>query len=222
LERLAIAVVDDHSVVLEGMKSILQQHGAGRVDCYTSGHDLLVGMSHRLYDIYIVDVELRSDDNSDQAERQCATALIDDIRSVHPDAKVVINTMHEEMWVVERLTEKRVDAVVYKSATMEQLLEAILAVASGRQYYSPKFRRSQTRLELQSDIPTQRELEVLREVARGHSTKTIGAMLYISENTVENHRKSLFRKLRAHNMAEMIVKAIAQGYLNPEELMEKG
>ncbi len=46
-------------------------------------------------------------------------------------------------------------------------------------------------------------------------------MLYISENTVENHRKSLFRKLKARNMAEMIVRAIAQGYLNPEELVEK-
>lgn len=217
----SIAVVDDHSVVLEGTKSFLLQNGAESVECFTDGHELLERMAHKRFDIYIVDVELRNCDGSEQADRQYATNLIDSIRSLHPGAKVVINTMHEEMWVVERLTEMHVDAVVYKSATMEQLLEAIVAVASGLQYYSPKFRSSQARLELQSDIPTQRELEVLKEVARGHSTKAIAAMLYISENTVENHRKSLFRKLKARNMAEMIVRAIAQGYLNPEELVEK-
>ena len=52
----------------------------------------------------------------------------------------------------------------------------------------------------------------------GFSTKEIATCLFISENTVENHRKSLFRKLQVKNMAELIVKSIAAGYINPEEI----
>lgn len=121
------------------------------------------------------------------------------------------------MWVVNKITEKKVDGVVYKSAHLEQLLEAIVAVANSSQYYCPQFRKSQKRLYLQNDIPSVRETEVLKNIAKGLSTKEIAARLFISENTVENHRKNLFRKLHSHNMAELIVKAIAAGYINPEE-----
>lgn len=63
-----------------------------------------------------------------------------------------------------------------------------------------------------------RQAQKLREIARGLSTKEIAARLYISENTVETHRQSLFAKLQAHNMADLMVKAIAQGYINPHDI----
>lgn len=88
----------------------------------------------------------------------------------------------------------------------------------GRQYYCNKFRRAQQRLKVQNDLPTQRELEILEGIAKGHPTKELALLLHISENTVENHRKNLFRKLQAHNMAELIVKSIAAGYIDPEKL----
>lgn len=208
LQEMAIAFVDDHEMVLEGFKSYMQKKGLNMVEAFSTGHELLSRMENRVFDIYIADVELPDME---------VTCLIDLIREKHPEAKIIIHTIHEEMWVVNKITEKKVDGVVYKSAHLEQLLEAIVAVANSSQYYCPQFRKSQKRLYLQNDIPSVRETEVLKNIAKGLSTKEIAARLFISENTVENHRKNLFRKLHSHNMAELIVKAIAAGYINPEE-----
>ena len=62
---------------------------------------------------------------------------------------------------------------------------------------------------------------MLKAIAKGFSTKEIASNLYISENTVESHRKNLFRKFQAHNMADLIVKSIAAGYINPEEITQQ-
>jgi len=69
-------------------------------------------------------------------------------------------------------------------------------------------------------VPSQRELQVLQLIASGLSTKEIAQSLIIAENTVENHRKSLFRKMKARNMAELIIRAIANGYINPVNIAD--
>ena len=209
LRDMTVAIVDDHEIVLEGFRSFIEKIGVSEVAAFTTAHQLLDAVGSRRYDVYIIDVELADMD---------APTLIDRIRAIQPDAKIIINTKHEEMWVVSKMTDKQVDGVVYKSGQLDQLSQAVEAVIEGRQFYCPKFRRSQKRLRLQNDVPTHRELQVLEAIACGHSTKAIAQSLYISENTVENHRKSLFRKLQAHNMAALIVRAIASGYINPEEL----
>ena len=209
LTDITVAIVDDHEIILEGFRSFIEKSGVCEVAAFTTAQQLLSVVVSRRYDVYIIDVEL-TDMN--------ASELIDRIRAVQPDARIVINTMHEEMWVVSKMTDKQVDGVVYKSGQLSQLIEAIEAVIEGRQFFCDRFKRSQKRLQLQNDVPTQRELQVLEAIARGQSTKEIAYRLYISENTVENHRKSLFRKLQAHNMADLIIRAIASGYIKPEEL----
>lgn len=208
LEGTSVAIVDDHELVLEGFRSFIVKNGAGSVAAFTTARQLLEAVSSRTFDVYIIDVELPDMD---------APTLIDHIRAVRRDAKIIINTMHEEMWVVSKMTDKQVDGVIYKSGQLDQLLEAIATVMDGRQYYCSKFRRAQQRLQVQNDIPTQRELEILESIAQGCSTKEIARTLHLSENTVENHRKNLFRKLHAHNMADLIIRAIAAGYIDPEE-----
>ena len=210
LQGMHIAVVDDHSVVQEGLRSCLENSGVEHVECFSNGGQLMAALGRCRFDIYIVDVELPGEDCS---------VLIDEIRGMDKGAKIVVNTMHEEPWVVSKITSKQVDAVVYKSASMEHLLDVVTSVAAGRQYFSANFRRLQSLMEVQNDVPTSRELEILKNIASGRSTKNIATALFISENTVENHRKSLFRKFKVRNMAELIVKAIAQGYINPKELM---
>ena len=209
LENISVAIIDDHEVVLEGFRSFMEKNGVGHVRAFSRAQQLLDNMLQCRYDVYIVDVELPD---------MSASELIDNIRGIHPDAHIIINTIHAEIWVVSELMKKDVDGVMYKNAHLEQLLEAINSVINGRRYYCTKYKKNQQRLLLQNDIPSQREVEVLQAIARGYSTKEIANTLFISENTVENHRKNLFRKLQARNMAELIVKAIAAGYLNPIEL----
>lgn len=204
LDGISIAIVDDHEVVLEGYKSFLIKNGVADIEAYGRAQQLLDRVRAKHFNIYIVDVELPDMD---------AYSLIDAVRSLQPDAKFIINTIHDEPWTVSKLTEKHVDGVVYKSGNLSQLIEALEAVVYGRQYYCGEFKKIQHRLQARNDIPTSRELDILRYIARGNSTKDISHKLFISENTVENHRKNLFRKLQAKNMADLIVKAIAAGYL---------
>lgn len=208
-EGLSVAIIDDHELVLEGFRSFLVRHGITDVEAFSKAQPLLDRMVSHPFSVYIVDVELADIEISE---------LIDRIRDLQSDARIIINTMHEEMWVVNKMTEKKVDGVMYKSGGLDQLLEAIAAVTSGQQFFCKKFRRSQSNLQPQNQMVTDRELEVLVSIAKGYSTKEIATNLFISENTVENHRKSLFRKLQAHNMADLIIKAIANGYINPEEI----
>lgn len=209
LTEPSIAIVDDHEVVLEGLYSFLQKNGRHHVHTFRSAHELLSQLQEARFDLYIIDIELPDMEGG---------FFIDAIRALHADARIIVNTMHEEVWVVNILQEKQVDAVIYKSTDLSQMLHVIEVVSQGGQYFCPKFRRTSQRVTAQAEYPTRREQDVLREIAKGFSTKEIAAHLYISENTVETHRQSLFAKLQAHNMADLMVKAIALGYINPHDI----
>lgn len=205
LKNISVAVVDDHEVVLEGYKSFLLKHGVGNVEAFTSATEILKRTPDHSFDVYILDVEL-PDLN--------VSALIENIREQQPKAKILINTIHEEMWVVNRMIENKVDGVMYKTIHLDQLLEAIIAVLDGQKFYCPKFQESMNKLQMQNVVLTKREIDVVRSIAMGLSTKEIAHQLFISENTVESHRQKIFEKLGVRNMAELIVKAIADGYIN--------
>lgn len=209
LEDISVAIIDDHEVVLEGFRSFIVKNGLSHVEAFRKAQSLLDRIHSHPFNVYIVDVELPDMDSSE---------LIDAIRAIHQDAKIIINTMHEEMWVVSKMTEKKVDGVMYKSAHLDQLLEAIKAVLSGRQFFCTKFKKSQNKILTQNNQLTRREQEVLMQIAKGLSTKEMSKALFISENTVETHRQNIFSKLKAHNMAELIIKAIAAGYIDPKSI----
>ena len=208
----SIAVIDDHDVVLEGMKGVLMKQGYPQVDVFHTASELLATLPQHGYDIYVVDVELPDMSCSD---------FIDRIRALHADARIVINTIHDEIWVVNTLQEKQVDAVLYKSGDLSQLLAAIDAVGHGKRYFCDQFSRLATKNKMKVEHPSKRENDVLQQIALGKSTAEIASALYISENTVETHRQSLFRKLKAHNVAELMVKAIACGYIDPRAAVYK-
>ena len=209
LQGLVVAIVDDHEVVLEGFRSFMLSSGVGQVEAFKTAHELLNRMAAVRFDVVIVDVELPDMD---------AAQLIDSMRSCQADVRIVVHTIHEEMWVVNRMVKKHVDGVVYKTARLEKLLEAIVAVTEGRQYFCPKFRKLLNIIEINGCVLSERELEVLHEIARGKSTKEISKTLFLSAYTVENHRRNLLRKLNARNVADLVVRAITAGYLNPAEL----
>lgn len=158
LDDISVAVVDDHEVVLEGYRSYLLKLGVACVETFTNANALLSRIQARAFDVFIVDVELPDLDVS---------SLINGIRKQLPEAKILISTIHDEMWVVSRLVEEKVDGVMYKTNQLEQLQEALIAVLNGQQYYCRKFRRSMDRLQLQNEVLTKREIEVVRAIARG-------------------------------------------------------
>lgn len=212
--KAEILAVDDHSLILEGIRRVVgKMQEAVVADAVTSGKEALKLMAQRDYDLYILDVSIPDVSGFELIER---------IRELDEDARIIVNTMHEEIWIVNRLVQSGVNAVILKSAVTSELAAAISHVLRGESYACPRFmsvyqklRRTTAALHAK-DVPTRRELEVLKSIARGFNTHEIAVELGISDNTVETFRKRLISKFGARNSVDMVLKAVARGWLQVE------
>ena len=198
--KAEILLVDDHALVLEGMRRMLESvPDVGVADAVTSGAKAAELIGERDYDVYVLDVNLPDISGFD---------LVDMIREINESARIIISTMHEEIWIINRLIRQKVNAVILKF--------------EGNPYTCPRFQSIRQKLSLSpvqihsKDIPTKRELDVLKAVARGCNTHEVAAELKISENTVETFRKRLIQKFCAKNAIDMVVKAMSKGWIELE------
>ena len=194
------------SKVLEGMPEV------GHTDRAFNSRELIRKSRENDYDIYLIDVELAGESGID---------VIQSIRGLHPQARFIVCTMHEESWVLHALLRQEPDAVVLKLSGVKAIKEAVLAVREGRKYFCPRFEQMYRHLEnvrtslVKKNLPTPREQEVLQAISEGLSTCEIAVRLCLTENTVESYRKSLMTKLEARNMADLVVKAMQRGFIKP-------
>ena len=205
LSQMKIAVVDDHELIREGINTILANNGATCVDKYRTAMELVSVMDAGLsYDFYIIDLELPDLDGF---------VLIEMIRARNSVAHIIVSTVHDEIWTLRKLLAREVNAIIYKSGDSNEILVAIDEILSGNNYYCEAVHRTLKDAGDNSLHPSMRELEVLYQIAQGKTSREIAAAMFVSENTVEAHRKSLFAKLGAINGVDLIVKAIGRGYL---------
>lgn len=204
-------VVDDHGLILEGICRLVGKIPEVVVaNAVTSGKEAAKLIAERDYDIYILDVGLPDISGFD---------LITQIRELNENARIIVNTMHEEIWIVNQLAQSGVNAIILKSSTVSELVNAIRSVLQGESYTCPRFASIYEKLHrnsfemLPKEGPTRREKDVLQAVAKGLSTHEIAKMLNISENTVETFRKRLINKFDAKNAIDMVMKALAQGWI---------
>ena len=209
--KIDILLVDDHSLILSGISRILENMPEiGKVQAVTSGKEASSLITSRNFDLYILDIELPDTSGFD---------LIKQVRTKNEDARIIINTMHEQIWIVNKLIHCQVDAIILKSSESSVVEQAVRAVIGGNSYCCSRFEHISQKLkngkkkELLSDIPTKRELEVLKAISQGNSTIQIARMLNISENTVETYRKQLMLKFDAKNATDLALKALAKGWI---------
>lgn len=211
--NLNVAIVDDHPLVLEGLKSLLlQTEGIEHIYTAQTGSQLGSLLALHSIHLYIIDLDLPDIDGFE---------LIHQIKQKSPEAKIIVSTMHEEIWIVNKLKHPDIDAVVFKSSAGEYIQKALQTVLKGKKYYCPQFQKlykekdkiGHTPDTLDSD-PTIRELDVLKAIAKGMNTHEISECLFISENTVEWHRKNLMVKFGAKNATDLVIKALSKGYLS--------
>ncbi len=204
-------VVDDHSLIIEGICRLVEKLPEVVVaDAVTSGEEAVTLIARRDYDLYVLDVGMPG---------MSGFELIVRIREINENARIIINTMHEEIWMVNRLVQSGVNAVILKSSTASYLIDAVRCVLQGNSYACPRFASISRKLcrtspELQQkDVPTRREQEVLQAVAKGLNTREIADLLKVSENTVETFRRRLIFKFDAKNAIDMVLKAVSQGWI---------
>lgn len=213
--KTSILLVDDHSLILQGIRKIVEQiPEVGFTDAITSGEEAQKLFAKKLYDLYILDIDLPGMSGFD---------LIGLIREKDPDAKIIINTMHEEIWIINKLIKYEVNAIILKSSDANVVAQAVREVLQGKSFSCPRFEYIRRKLRYgigadlhESDVPTKRELEVLQALAKGNSTPQIAKLLQISENTVETYRKRLILKFDAKNAIDLAMKAVAKGWIKIE------
>lgn len=200
-----VLVIDDHQIVLFGIATLLAScPGVGSVTKAVSAEEELALPQCPCFDIVIVDVELEGMSGFD---------LIPRLRKLNPGISVIFHSMHEEIWVIRRMMNSGADAIVLKGGSLDELKLAVECVSRGEKYFSSRYEEYCKGMD-DSNLLTSREIEVLRFIGDGLKTSEIADRLYVSSNTVEFHRKQILRKLGTGNMAELIKKAIARGYLS--------
>ncbi|MDD6209917.1 MAG: response regulator transcription factor [Bacteroidales bacterium] len=212
--KAEIIIAGNNPLITEGLYKIVgKMTDANSVRKVVSEEEIYMHLRRQhLYDVYILDI--------DHIDRH-GLELIETVREETESAFIIASILYEEQEIIDKLIELQVNAVIHKSATPGEIETAIRQVVRNEIYCSPQF--GYLRRKLQSgrkfrthkdDLPTRRELEVLRSIATGNNTLKIADELGISENTVETFRKHLMLKFDARNAIDLVVKAISRGWIN--------
>ena len=207
-----VLLVDDHALILQGIKFIVDgMSGVGEVCTASSAAEAIALIKEKSFCVCLLDIELPD---------LSGFELLEIIRERCPGSRIIVNTMHEETWIVKKLLRMGVDGVILKSADTNEIRNALESVLRGEKYFCEDFNKIRKRLRFSINAPdyrsllTNREIDVLKAIASGMQTKEIAERLHVSVNTVETHRKSLFMKFEVRNAVELVLKAINNGIIH--------
>ena len=210
--RLRILLVDDHRVVRAGLRMLLDaETDLEVVDEAGDIRDAVFKARRHTPDMIVLDVKL-PDGDGDEA--------IGSLQAEAPDAKVLILSMEDTGHHVRRAFGNGANGYVLKDAAEDELVSAIREVAAGGRYLHPALGAKMVQAEIEerdraaADPLSDREREVLRLLAEGHTNQEIAARLYISVRTAETHRAHIMQKLRFTTRSELVRYAIDQGMLD--------
>ncbi|MCM1537223.1 MAG: response regulator transcription factor [bacterium] len=204
---IKIMLVDDHEMVREGVKQLIEFDGDIQVIAQASnGEDCLKLLHQEVPDILLLDVNMIGMNGIE---------VLQEIRKERIPVKVAMLTVHNEVEYLVNLVDIGVEGYILKDSSSAELVRAIKHIYQGETYIQPDLipalnsrlvHRDEDREKI--DALTRRELEVLRLVAKGHFNKEIAIQLDISERTVKNHISSIFRKIDVSDRTQAAVFAI--------------
>lgn len=211
--RTRVLLVDDHPLVRAGVRRVLDAESrlevVGEAE---NGAAALQAIREQAPDVLVLDLAMPDMDGLEVLPRA---------KKIRPELKIVVLTMHASPEYVVRAIQAGADGYILKESAVQDLLSAIDAVTAGRAFHSPQIQMQLGELLRQAAAPaareidrlTDRERDVLREIAVGRSTKQIAARLGIGSRTVESHRANLMRKLDLHSVALLTQFAIREGLI---------
>ncbi|MCF3108129.1 response regulator transcription factor [Niabella sp. CC-SYL272] len=201
--KASVFIVDDHYMVIEGIRSLLQHEK----DIDWMGHansaaSCLVFLKQQQPDVLLMDINLPD---------QSGTDLCKEVKRLFPAVFVLGLSTFNQQAVIRNMMDNGASGYLLKNADKEELLEAIQIVMAGKTYFSLEAVASLKETGQALPAITRREKEVLLLIARGLTNAEIAEQLFISVPTVNTHRKSLLEKFDAKNTAILISKAVRQG-----------
>lgn len=209
--RLQILLADDHLIVRQGLKALLEREGLDVVGEAPDGLEA-VRLARDLHpDVAVLDIGMPLMNGLDAAR---------EILQASPRTKAILLTMHTEDHYVLEALRAGVTGYVLKTKAAGDLVQAIQEVAGGAIYLSPGVSRAvvqayRAKTDLPPDPLTPRERQVLQLIAEGKRTKEIAALLGVSVKTAESHRTRLMEKLNIHETAGLVRYALQRGLIQP-------
>src|SRR2546427_6104829 len=204
-----VILADDHTLVRQGLKSLLEREGIQVVGEASDGQEAIVIATKLMPDVAIIDISMPILNGLDAARA---------VRKACPKTKTILLTRHDEDQYVTEALRAGVKGYVLKHQAANDLVHAIHQVCRGGVYLSPSISRAVveaylSKTELPSDRPSSRERQVLQLVGEGKSTKEVAALLGISVKTAESHRSRVMQKLDIHETASLVRYAIRRGLI---------
>ncbi len=209
---IRVLIVDDHAVVRAGLRLLLEREDD--IECAGEAGNANDAVREARYlkpDVIVLDVTM-----PDQSGIDALPA----IQAAAPDAKVLVLSMHDDPSYVHEAFAAGALGYVLKEAADAEVVTAVREIASNGRYVHPTLgarlvaAEAEARSRATDDPLSEREREVLRLLALGHTNQEIAKMLYISVRTAETHRAHIMQKLRLTTRAELVRYAIANGMLD--------
>jgi len=219
MTKTRILLADDHAVLRAGLRLLIEaQADMTCVGEAGDGVELLAQVERLQPDLVLLDLSM---------PRLGGLAALPEIRRKAPDARILVLTMHADDEYLRQSLKAGAAGYVLKQAADQELLLAIRAAMRGEVYIHPAMTRAlvedlidrtrdlpgSSRGERPEDVLSEREMEVIREVARGYTNREIADRLGLSVKTVETYRARAMEKLGLANRAALVRYALARGWL---------
>ncbi|MCE3297296.1 MAG: hypothetical protein K0R65_3010 [Crocinitomicaceae bacterium] len=208
-----IIIADDHTLILDGIKSMLEKVPEySLLAAVDNGRELVAKTRILQPDLVITDIDMPVMDGNEAVKI---------LHKEFPGLKILVLTMHHEKSMYLKLKASGAHGYIHKNCDKEELFFAIQQILKGKEYISSEIQPGETgsgnyRVE-GSSVPvelTKREVEILGLIAEGLTNIEIGEKLFISHRTVDSHRTNLMRKLDVKNIAGLIRFAYSNGIVN--------
>lgn len=221
-KKIKVFHVEDYKIIRDGIKFLLSQDPeiniVGEAD---RGDNFFKLLETTRFDILLLDIYL---DSMEDLQTPDGFDICKKLQKVAPDIKVVAHSVYDDADRVAKIFKAGATGFVSKKAGYEELTHAIKVVHSGKKYICKETSKKlknlnkflagiEDTLESTAEFFSKREKEVLQLLAAGHSSREISNMLFITEKTVETHRKNLVQKAKVKNTVELITYASMRGII---------
>jgi two-component system, NarL family, response regulator NreC len=208
---IRVVLADDHTLVRQGLKSLLEREGIQVVGEAQDGQEVMQLAAKHSPDVAVLDISMPILNGLDAAR---------ELKRSAPKTKTILLTRHDEDEYLIEALRAGVKGYVLKNQAASDLVHAIQLVCRGQVYLSPGMSSVVvdaylSKTELPVDPLSSREREVLQLIAEGKSTKDIASLLGISVKTADSHRSRLMRKLDIHEVASLVRYAVRKGLVQP-------
>jgi len=201
---IRLAIAEDHQSLIDGITLLLKyEEGISIIGTANNGKDLLDIVRLKQPNVVITDIRMPKMDGITATKK---------IKKEFPHTKVIAFTMFDQPEAIDQMLEAGASGYLLKNSSLNDVLEAIKAVHSGKNYFDANINVDIQNSQKKKGVLTKRQIEILELVAQGKTSREISELLFIGIHTVDTHRKNMIRILGLKGKGELMRYALEKKY----------